>query len=86
MCNEEGRRAILLEYASLGNLLDYLSGFENGAAPIEIQFKILYDLSNAVYWVERRKMLHADLKPENIGIDGTRENPSVKLIGASNHT
>lgn len=67
VCEGQRHLYIILEYASNGELYDYL--VENGALEVELAFKFFRQIVYGIEYLHSYAICHRDLKPENILLD-----------------
>ncbi|XP_021951643.1 aurora kinase C isoform X2 [Folsomia candida] len=70
--HDETRVYLILEYASQGELYQYLKNQPNKRFEEPLAAKFIYQIADAIGYCHHRNVLHRDIKPENIllGDDG----------------
>lgn len=76
VCTEYPHLSLLLEYIPLGDLRDILTGHD---VDIPLLLKIAYDVAEGMKYLHERKIMHRDLKCDNIMITSLEVGPSVRV-------
>ncbi|KAD7478885.1 hypothetical protein R6Q59_005303 [Mikania micrantha] len=67
--NTESNFCIVSEYAKKGTLRSYLSKNHHKKLPMKIVYQFALDIAKGLSYLHSKKIIHRDVKPENILID-----------------
>lgn len=74
------RHAIIMEYCTNGTLQHLINANSNGLSSEEF-FRVSKDLVSAVEYLIKMRIVHSDIKPDNVMISGCPDGTSIYKLG-----